>query len=149
MSCSKQCSLFPEGNHYQKPSNICLTSWTGKLHIMASLTLKCYTLGKLTGTHYLLLKEKILYLGLDLAIVFFCSLPLRFWVNVIKNPEFVFDINKSATVDSCLSTVASAYIDACSTKEYPYSKVSNEISFISTVVASVLLGCTSFKIAVH
>ncbi|XP_065900650.1 plexin-A2-like isoform X2 [Dysidea avara] len=50
------------------------------------------------------------------------SLPLRFWVNVIKNPEFVFDINKSATVDSCLSTVASAYIDACSTKEYPYSK---------------------------
>ena len=54
----------------------------------------------------------------------FLSLPLRFWVNVIKNPEFVFDINKSATVDSCLSTVASAYIDACSTKEYPYSKVS-------------------------
>ena len=47
----------------------------------------------------------------------FLSLPLRFWVNVIKNPEFLFDINKSATVDSCLFTVASAYIDACSTKE--------------------------------
>lgn len=77
------------------------------------------------------------------------SLPLRFWVNVIKNPEFVFDINKSATVDSCLSTVASAYIDACSTKEYPYSKVSSKTVLVETVVASVSLGCTSFKITLY
>ena len=34
------------------------------------------------------------------------SLALRFWVNLIKNPEFVFDINKSAIVDSCLSVIA-------------------------------------------
>ena len=59
-------------------------------------------------------------------------------MNVIKNPEFVFDINKSATVDNCLSTVASAYIDACSTKEYPYSKVSNAVLFhIETVVRTL------------
>ena len=34
------------------------------------------------------------------------SIPLRFWVNLIKNPEFVFDINKSAVVDSSLSVIA-------------------------------------------
>ena len=34
------------------------------------------------------------------------ALALRFWVNMIKNPEFVFDINKSHTVDACLSVIA-------------------------------------------
>eukprot|EP00731_Ephydatia_muelleri_P021665 Em0014g256a len=47
---------------------------------------------------------------------------LRFWVNVIKNPDFVFDIHKSATVDSCLSVISQAYIDACSTSETKYTK---------------------------
>lgn len=37
------------------------------------------------------------------------SLSLRFWVNLIKNPEFIFDINKSAIVDSCLSVIAQVY----------------------------------------
>ena len=45
------------------------------------------------------------------------SLPLRFWVNLIKNPNFVFDINKSNIVDSCLSVVAQTFMDACSTSE--------------------------------
>ena len=34
------------------------------------------------------------------------ALALRFWVNLMKNPEFVFDINKSHTVDACLSVIA-------------------------------------------
>ena len=34
------------------------------------------------------------------------ALSLRFWVNMIKNPEFIFDINKSHTVDACLSVIA-------------------------------------------
>ena len=42
------------------------------------------------------------------------ALSLRFWVNMIKNPEFVFDINKSHTVDACLSVIAQAFIDGCS-----------------------------------
>ena len=50
------------------------------------------------------------------------SLPLRFWVNLIKNPDFVFDINKSATVDACLTVIAQAYIDGCSTTELRYTK---------------------------
>lgn len=50
------------------------------------------------------------------------SLPLRFWVNLIKNPNFFFDINKSATVDSCLSVVAQTFMDACSTSEHRLGK---------------------------
>lgn len=50
------------------------------------------------------------------------SLPLRFWVNLIKNPNFFFDINKSNTVDSCLSVVAQTFMDACSTSEHRLGK---------------------------
>lgn len=57
-----------------------------------------------------------------MAVIFICSVPLRFWVNVIKNPDFVFDINKSATVDSCLTVIAQAYIDATSTADIRYTK---------------------------
>ena len=42
------------------------------------------------------------------------SLPLRFWVNIIKNPEFVFDIHKTHIVDSSLSVIASTFINSCS-----------------------------------
>ncbi|XP_065214455.1 plexin-A4-like [Planococcus citri] len=45
------------------------------------------------------------------------SLPLRFWVNLIKNPNFLFDIHKSATIDSCLSVIAQVLMDSCSTTE--------------------------------
>lgn len=47
---------------------------------------------------------------------------LRFWVNVVKNPDFVFDINKSITVDSCLSVIAQTLMDACSTSEIKLGK---------------------------
>ena len=52
----------------------------------------------------------------------FFSLPLRFWVNVVKNPDFVFDINKSNIVDSCLSVVAQTFMDSCSMSENKLSK---------------------------
>ncbi|XP_053378224.1 plexin-A2-like isoform X3 [Mercenaria mercenaria] len=50
------------------------------------------------------------------------SLPLRFWVNVIKNPNFVFDIYKSNIVDSCLSVVAQNFMDSCSMSEHKLGK---------------------------
>jgi plexin A len=50
------------------------------------------------------------------------SLPLRFWVNVIKNPDFVFDIHKSNIVDSCLSVVAQTFMDSCSMSEQKLGK---------------------------
>ncbi|CAG2069518.1 unnamed protein product, partial [Timema podura] len=49
-------------------------------------------------------------------------LPLRFWVNLIKNPNFVFDIHKSNIVDSCLSVVAQTFMDSCSTSDHRLGK---------------------------
>ncbi|XP_014668016.1 PREDICTED: plexin-A2-like [Priapulus caudatus] len=50
------------------------------------------------------------------------SLPLRFWVNLIKNPNFVFDIHKSTIQDACLSVIAQTFMDACSTSEHRLGK---------------------------
>lgn len=64
------------------------------------------------------------------AVLFF-SLPLRFWVNFIKNPDFIFDINKTATLDSCLSVIAQTFMDSCSTTEHRLGKdsPSNKLLF--------------------
>ncbi|XP_031564462.1 plexin-A4-like [Actinia tenebrosa] len=50
------------------------------------------------------------------------SLPLRFWINIIKNPNFVFDIFKPNIVDSCLSVIAQLFMDACSTSKNELGK---------------------------
>lgn len=52
------------------------------------------------------------------------SLNLRFWVNIIKNPEFVFDINKSEIVDASLSTIAQTFIDSCAMTESDFGQAS-------------------------
>ncbi|XP_053684363.1 plexin-B isoform X2 [Sabethes cyaneus] len=59
------------------------------------------------------------------------SLPLRFWVNFIKNPDFIFDINKTPSVDACLNVIAQTFMDACSTTEYRLGKdsPSNKLLF--------------------
>lgn len=50
------------------------------------------------------------------------SLPLRFWVNIIKNPDFVFDMYKSHIVDSCLSVTAQTFMDSCSMSDHRLGK---------------------------
>uniref|UniRef100_A0A8C3VFQ9 Plexin-D1 n=1 Tax=Catharus ustulatus TaxID=91951 RepID=A0A8C3VFQ9_CATUS len=50
------------------------------------------------------------------------SLPLRFWVNILKNPQFVFDIDKTDHIDACLSVIAQAFIDACSLSDLQLGK---------------------------
>lgn len=57
-----------------------------------------------------------------MEMLFGCSLPLRFWVNVVKNPDFVFDIHKSNIVDSCLSVVAQTFMDSCSMSDHRLGK---------------------------
>lgn len=52
------------------------------------------------------------------------SLPLRFWVNIIKNPDFVFDIHKSNIVDASLSVIASTFMDSCSQSRLDLNKES-------------------------
>ncbi|XP_049538871.1 plexin-B [Anopheles darlingi] len=59
------------------------------------------------------------------------GLPLRFWVNFIKNPDFIFDIHKTPSVDVCLSVIAQTFMDACLTTEYRLGKdsPSNKLLF--------------------
>ncbi|XP_012258448.2 plexin-B isoform X2 [Athalia rosae] len=63
------------------------------------------------------------------------SLPLRFWVNFIKNPDFMFDINKTTTVDSSLSVIAQTFMDSCSTTEHRLGKdsPSNKLLFAKDI----------------
>lgn len=41
------------------------------------------------------------------------SLPLRFWINMIKNPDFVFDVEKTGAVELNLSIVAQTLMSSC------------------------------------
>lgn len=62
---------------------------------------------------------------LSLKMLFYSlsSLPLRFWVNILKNPQFVFDIKKTSHIDGCLSVIAQAFMDAFSLAEQTLGKV--------------------------
>uniref|UniRef100_A0A8C3AQI0 Plexin cytoplasmic RasGAP domain-containing protein n=1 Tax=Cyclopterus lumpus TaxID=8103 RepID=A0A8C3AQI0_CYCLU len=50
------------------------------------------------------------------------SLPLRFWVNILKNPQFVFDMEKTPQLDSCLTVIAQAFMDSFSLSETQLGK---------------------------
>ncbi|MGH0160634.1 UNVERIFIED_CONTAM: hypothetical protein FKN15_039575 [Acipenser sinensis] len=50
------------------------------------------------------------------------SLPLRFWVNILKNPQFVFDMEKSPHLDACLSVIAQAFMDSFSLSDQQLGK---------------------------
>jgi len=68
--------------------------------------------------------KKAICIGTAVCVcVYMHSLPLRFWVNVIQNPQFIFDIRKSNSVDCCLAVIAAAFIDSCSQSEHHLGKV--------------------------
>ncbi|XP_058873299.1 plexin-B3-like isoform X2 [Acipenser ruthenus] len=46
------------------------------------------------------------------------SLPLRFWVNILKNPQFILDVQVPNSVDAVLSVIAQTFIDSCTTSEH-------------------------------
>lgn len=46
------------------------------------------------------------------------SLPLRFWVNILKNPQFVLDVQYTDSIDAVLSVIAQTFIDSCTTSEH-------------------------------
>ncbi|XP_062374597.1 plexin-B2a [Sardina pilchardus] len=52
------------------------------------------------------------------------SLPLRYWVNILKNPHFIFDVHMSEVVDASLSVIAQTFMDACTKTEHKLSRES-------------------------
>lgn len=57
-------------------------------------------------------------------------------MNIIKNPEFVFDINKSEIVDASLSTIAQTFIDSCAMTESDFGQVSIMYQSVLSLTAS-------------
>ncbi|XP_073669055.1 plexin-B1 isoform X3 [Paramisgurnus dabryanus] len=46
------------------------------------------------------------------------SLPLRFWINILKNPQFIFDVQASDNLDSVLSVIAQTFMDSCTIADH-------------------------------
>lgn len=58
-----------------------------------------------------------------LGFFFFFSLPLRFWINIVKNPQFIFDVQASDHVDAVLSVIAQTFMDSCTIAEHKLGRV--------------------------
>uniref|UniRef100_A0A673ASF8 Plexin-B2-like n=1 Tax=Sphaeramia orbicularis TaxID=375764 RepID=A0A673ASF8_9TELE len=46
------------------------------------------------------------------------SLPLRFWVNILRNPHFIVDVHVTEVVDASLHVIAQTFMDACTKTDY-------------------------------
>uniref|UniRef100_A0A671KPH6 Plexin-B1-like n=1 Tax=Sinocyclocheilus anshuiensis TaxID=1608454 RepID=A0A671KPH6_9TELE len=66
------------------------------------------------------------------------SLPLRFWVNILKNPQFVFDVQVTDSVDAVLSVIAQTFIDSCTTSEHKVGRVSTAINLLTSLAVTSL-----------
>lgn len=74
------------------------------------------------------------------------SLPLRFWVNILKNPHFIFDVHVTEVVDASLSVIAQTFMDACTKTEHkltPVSLSSQEMSLKVVVQLNKVLSLFS------
>ncbi|EGW10474.1 Plexin-B1 [Cricetulus griseus] len=52
------------------------------------------------------------------------SLPLRFWINIIKNPQLVFDVQTSDNMDSVLLVIEQTFMDTCTLADHKLTRVS-------------------------
>lgn len=62
-------------------------------------------------------------------------------MNILKNPQFVFDIDKTDHMDACLSVIAQAFIDACSISDLQLGKVRARPTSVRPSVRPCLSGC--------
>ncbi|MEQ2306058.1 Plexin-B2, partial [Ameca splendens] len=51
-------------------------------------------------------------------------LPMRFWVNILRNPHFIFDIHVTEVVDASLHVIGQTFMDACTKTEHKLSRES-------------------------
>uniref|UniRef100_A0A3P8UYJ5 Plexin b2a, tandem duplicate 1 n=1 Tax=Cynoglossus semilaevis TaxID=244447 RepID=A0A3P8UYJ5_CYNSE len=52
------------------------------------------------------------------------SLLMRFWVNILRNPHFIFDIHATEVVDASLHVLSQTFMDACTKTEHKLSRES-------------------------
>lgn len=82
--------------------------------------------GYLSKTHFVFQDEQALEHGIDDPEVVHVwksnALPLRFWVNLIKNPDFIFDVQRPTKIEGSLNVIAQTLMDACSTQDQHLTK---------------------------
>ncbi|KAG7496795.1 plexin-B2-like [Solea senegalensis] len=52
------------------------------------------------------------------------SLLMRFWVNILRNPHFIFDVHVTEVVDASLHVISQTFMDACTKTEHKLSRES-------------------------
>lgn len=79
------------------------------------------------------------FLVYNSSLNFFFSLISRFWVNYIKNPNFIFDVNKTPTEDACLSVIAQTLMESCSTMVpmLNYNSTSHKLLFVKDTLKNI------------
>lgn len=80
--------------------------------------------------------KHVLYLKIKLTQQVQCllcvlSLPLRFWINIVKNPQFIFDVQASDHVDAVLSVIAQTFMDSCTIAEHKLGRVSRRLVYFT------------------
>lgn len=58
-------------------------------------------------------------------------MPLRFWINILKNPQFIFDVQNSDHVDAVLSVIAQTFMDSCTIADHKLGRVSTKPNPVS------------------
>lgn len=71
------------------------------------------------------------------------SLPLRFWINIVKNPQFIFDVQASDHVDAVLSVIAQTFMDSCTIAEHKLGRVSVGVEGYPVHVVSGFSSCAA------
>lgn len=61
---------------------------------------------------------------------------MRFWVNILRNPHFIFDVHVTEVVDASLHVIGQTFMDACTKTEHKLSRVSSH-TLRQTVLAPV------------
>lgn len=75
-------------------------------------------------------------------LVLVLSLPLRFWVNILRNPHFIFDVHVTEVVEASLYVISQTLMDACTKTEHKLSRVSPPLGLqreLSLLVEELLL----------
>uniref|UniRef100_A0A8P4G9A7 Plexin b1a n=1 Tax=Dicentrarchus labrax TaxID=13489 RepID=A0A8P4G9A7_DICLA len=62
------------------------------------------------------------------------SLPLRFWINILKNPQFIFDVQTSDHVDAVLSVIAQTFMDSCTIADHKLGRVSESLYGTASII---------------
>ncbi len=55
------------------------------------------------------------------------SLPLRFWSNAIKNPDYIFDIRAGRSVQASMDVIGQLFHDVHDTKTHQLGQVTERI----------------------